>query len=56
MRTRLKIKPYSPLKPTEVGFLFIGPNSLSRAEDFAAVNHVLQAVKENTNNLLCFDP
>jgi len=45
MRTRLNIEPYSLLKPTKVGFLFIGPNSLSRAEDLlAAVNHVTQAV------------
>ena len=34
MRTRLNIEPYSPLKPTKVGFIFIGPNSLSRAEVF----------------------
>ena len=40
MRTRLNIELYSPLKPTMVGFIFIGPNSLSRAEDLAAVNHV----------------
>ena len=45
MRKRLNIEPYSPLKPTHVGFIFIGPtNSLSRAEDLAAVNHVTQAV------------
>ena len=44
MRTRLNIEPYSPLKPTKVGFIFIGPYSLSRAEDLAAVNHVTQAV------------
>ena len=44
MRARLNIEPYSPLKPTKVGFIFIGPNSLSRAEDLAAVNHVTQAV------------
>ena len=44
MRTRLNIEPYSPLKPTKVGFIFIGPNSFSRAEDLAAVNHVTQAV------------
>ena len=37
-------EPYSPLKPTKVGFIFIEPNSLSRAEDIAAVNHVTQAV------------
>ena len=37
MRTRLNIEPYSPLKPTKVGFIFIGPNSLGRAEDLAAV-------------------
>ena len=42
LRTRLNIEPYSPLKPTKVGFIFIG--SLSRAEDLAAVNHVTQAV------------
>ena len=39
-RNRRNIEPYSPLKPTKVGFIFIGPNSLSRAEDLAAVNHV----------------
>ena len=44
MRTRLNIEPYFPLKPTKVGFIFIGPNSLSRADDLAAVNHVTQAV------------
>ena len=44
MRTRLNIEPYSPLKPTKVGFIFIGPNSLRRAEDLAAVNYVTQAV------------
>ena len=44
MRTRLNIEPYSSLKPIKVGFIFIGPNSLSRAEDLAAVNHVTQAV------------
>ena len=44
MRTILSIEPYSPLKPPKVGFIFIGPNSLSRAEDLAAVNHVTQAV------------
>jgi len=44
MRTILNIKSYSPLKPTKVGFIFIGPNFLSRDKDFAAVNHVTQAV------------
>ena len=44
MRTRLNIELYSPLKPTKVGFIFIGPNSLSRAEDLAAFNHVTHAV------------
>ena len=44
IRTKLNIEPYSPLKPTKVGFIFIVPNSLSRAEDLAAVNHVTQAV------------
>ena len=44
MRTRRNIEPYSPLKPTKVGFIFIGPNSLSRAKDLAAVNHMTQAV------------
>ena len=43
-RTNLNIESYSPLKPTKDGFIFIGPNSLNRAEDFAAVNHVTQAV------------
>ena len=27
MKTRLNIVPYSPLKPTKVGFIFLGPNS-----------------------------
>ena len=27
------IEPYSLLKPAKVGFIFIGPSSLSRAED-----------------------
>ena len=31
MRTRLNIEPYFPLKPSGVGFIFIGPNSVSRA-------------------------
>ena len=44
MRTRLNIEPYSPLKQSKVGFIFIGPNFLSQAEDRAAVNHVTQAV------------
>ena len=44
MRARINIKPYSLLKPTKVSFIFIGPNSLSRAENLAAVNHVTQAV------------
>jgi len=44
MRTKRKIEPYSPLKSTKVGFILIGPNSLSRADDLAAVNHVTQAV------------
>ena len=43
MRIRLIIEPYSQLKPTKVGFIFIGTNSLSQAEDIAAVNHVTQA-------------
>ena len=44
MRTRLNFEPYSPLKPTKVNFIFIGSNSLSQAEDLAAINHVTQAV------------
>ena len=44
MKTRLNIEPYSPLKPTKVGFIFIGPNYLSRAYDVDAVIHVTQAV------------
>ena len=44
MRTSRTIEPYSPLKPIKVSFIFIGPNSLSRTEDLAAVNHVTQAV------------
>ena len=43
-RNRRNIEPYSPLKPTKVGFIFTGPNSLSRVEDLAAVNHVTLAV------------
>ena len=42
------IEPYSALKPTKVGLIIIGPNSLSRAEAVnqvtQAVNHVTQAV------------
>ena len=44
LRTRLNIEPYSPLKPTKVGFIFIGPSSFSRVEDLASVNHVTKAV------------
>jgi len=44
MRTILNIEPSSLLKPTKVGFIFLGPNSLSQAEDLEAVNHVTQAV------------
>ena len=44
MRIRPNIETYSPLKPTKVGFIFIGANSLSRAKDLAAVNHVTQTV------------
>ena len=47
MRTRRNIEPSSPLKPNQVGFIFIGPNSLSRAEDFSAVNHVTQACRQS---------
>ena len=47
MRTRLNIEPYSTLKPTKVGFIFIEPNSLSRAEDLAAVNHVTQTCRQS---------
>ena len=50
-RTRLNIEPYSPLKPTKVGIIFIGPNSLSRAEDLAAVKHVTQAVVRVGSNI-----
>jgi len=41
---RLNMEPYSLLKQTKVGFIFIRPNSLSRAEDLAAVNHETQVV------------
>ena len=44
MKPSLNIEPYSPLKPTKVGFIFKGPNSSSRAEDLAAVNHVTKVV------------
>ena len=42
MRTKRNNEPYSPLKPNQVVFIFIEPNSLSRTEDLAAVNHVTQ--------------
>ena len=32
---------------TNQGFIFIEPNSLSRAEDLAAVNHVTQAARQS---------
>ena len=51
MRTRLNIEPYSPLKPTKVGFIFIGPNSLSRAADLAVVNQLTQAVVRVGTNI-----
>ena len=44
MRTRRNIEPFSPLKPTKVGFIIIGPNSFSQAEDLAAVSHLETAV------------
>ena len=44
MGPRRNIEQYSPLKPIKVGFIFIGLNSLSRAEYLAAVNPVTQAV------------
>ena len=48
MRKSLNIQPFSPLKPTKVGFIFIGPNSLSRVEDFAAVeDRVLKLALRN---------
>ena len=34
---------FFPLKPTKVGFIFFGPNSLSRVKWLAAVDHVTQA-------------
>ena len=43
MRTRLNIEPFST-KTNQGRFYFqIGHNSLSRAKDLAAVNHVTQA-------------
>ena len=51
IRTRRNIESYSPLKPTKVGFIFIGPNSLSRAEDLAAVNNLTQAVVRVGSNI-----
>ena len=51
MRTRRNIEPYSPLNPTKVGFILIGPNSLSRVEDLAAVNHVTRAVVRFGSNI-----
>ena len=44
MRTRLNIELYSPLKPTKVSFIFIRPNTLSRAKELSYVNHVTQTV------------
>ena len=44
LRTRLNIEPYSPLKPTKVGFILFGLYSLIQAEDLSAVNHVTEAV------------
>ena len=45
LRISLNNEPYSLLKPTKVGIIFIGPIiPLSRAEDLAAVNHKSQAV------------
>ena len=43
-RTKLNIESYFPLKPTKVGFIFIGPNFLSRADDLTAAKYVTQAV------------
>ena len=36
VRTRFNIEPCSALKPAKVGFILIGPNSLSRAENLAS--------------------
>ena len=44
IKIRLNIETNSPLKPTKIVFFFIGPNSVSRAEDFAAINHMTQDV------------
>ena len=43
-RIKLNIEINSLLKPTKVGFIFIGTNSASRAEELATVNHVTHAV------------
>jgi len=43
MRTILNIEPYS-LLINQPRLVSIGPNSLSRVEDIAAVNHVTRAV------------
>ena len=40
----VNIEPYFQLKPTEVGVIFIGPNSVSWALVLVSVNHVTQAV------------
>ena len=40
-RTRLINEPDFPLKPTKVGFIFIGPNSFSQAEDLSIPWHKL---------------
>ena len=41
---KTSIEPYSPLKPTKVGYIFIWPNSVEVEPILAAVNHMTQAV------------
>ena len=53
IRTRRNIELYSLLKPIKVGFICIGLNPLSRAEDLAAVNHVTQAVVRVGSKIGC---
>ena len=49
IKTRLNIETNSPnstdsTKTNKVGFIHNRPNSVSRVEEFAPVNHVIQAV------------
>ena len=47
MRIRLNIEPYSPLNPTKVGFIIIGPYCLSEVENLAAVSHLETSCRQS---------